>query len=67
MDFKFNFLSQGQLESLNLGKIFLPLFKIYLFGQPMYLYFGLAVSNIKMFPYKARLFEASRRFANFKV
>ena len=32
----------------------------------MYLYFGLAVSNIKMFPHKARLFEASRRFANFK-
>ena len=36
------------------------------FGQPMYLYFGLAVSNIKMFPRKARLFEASRRFVNFK-
>ena len=27
-NFKFNFLSRGQLESLNLDKIFLPLFKI---------------------------------------
>ena len=27
-NFKFNFLSQGQLESLNLYRIFLPLFKI---------------------------------------
>ena len=27
-NFKFNFLSQGQLESLSLGKFFLPLFKI---------------------------------------
>ena len=27
-NFKFNFLSRGQLESLNLNKIFLPLFKI---------------------------------------
>ena len=28
-NFKFNFLSWGQLESLNLDKIFLPLFKIF--------------------------------------
>ena len=27
-NFKFNFLSRGQLESLNLDRIFLPLFKI---------------------------------------
>ena len=27
-NFKFNFLSQGQLESLNLDDFFLPLFKI---------------------------------------
>jgi len=27
-NFKFNFLSHGQLESLNLNKIFLPLLKI---------------------------------------
>ena len=27
-NFKFNFLLQGQLESLNLNKFFLPLFKI---------------------------------------
>ena len=27
-NFKFNFLSRGQLESLNLDKIFFPLFKI---------------------------------------
>ena len=27
-NFKFNFLSRGQLESLNLDKTFLPLFKI---------------------------------------
>ena len=29
-NFKFNFLSRGQLESLNLDKIFLPLLKILL-------------------------------------
>ena len=28
MDFKFNFLSRGQLESLSLDKIFLTVFKI---------------------------------------
>ena len=27
-NFKFNFLSQGQFESLNLDRIFFPLFKI---------------------------------------
>ena len=27
-NFKFNFLLRGQLESLNLDRIFLPLFKI---------------------------------------
>ena len=42
-NFKFNFPSQDQLESLNLEKFFLPLFKIYhamrIFLVPLFLPF----------------------------